>query len=429
MALRKAIVSIVTALKKIWHILPKKWRYMLASKTRHLTEPILAVTLPKAQAKFDLPSSHALVIGLFGSAIGHGSAAKLLVRELEESGIKVDTLDVSNHIEAPADKFAEPNSRATDGLGSSAPTIILSLNPDIAIHVLSRLEPKLLQGKRVIGYWVWELDVPPPSWRRLADLVHEIWTPSAFSAESLAKIFKQPIHVVPHPVALKPPPELTPDMRLRARRAFGIANSTFVALQSFSFASSLARKNAIGAITAFTQAFGPNDDANLIIRYMSSGIYPAALLRLQTAASIAGPQVKLVSVTESPISLFDFYAMSDVYLSLHRSEGFGLNLAEAMSAGIPVIATSWSGNLDFMDETCSALVSYTLDSVDDVDAIYESERAKWAHADTKHAATYLRQFFNDRLASTAIVARAKDVIKAKLSGGAAALYLQRHQTT
>lgn len=418
-------MSMVTVLKKIWHLIPARWRYSLASKTRHLTEPILAMALPKALPIYDCPTSHVLVVGLFGSAIGHGTAAKLLVRELEVSGIRCDTLDVSKYIVAPTDQTYKPMSFAGSTEISAAPTIILAINPDIALHVLGQLGAVLLNKKRVIGYWVWELELPPPSWRRLARLVHEIWTPSLFSARSLARIFKQPIHVVPHPVALYPPPELTSDMRMRARRAFGIGNATFVALQSFSFASSLARKNALGAITAFSRAFRPDEDARLVIRYMSSSTYPAALIRLQTAASIAGPQVKLVSIVDCPISLFDFYAMSDVYLSLHRSEGFGLNLAEAMSAGLPVIATAWSGNLDFMETNCSALVDYKLDSVDDVDGIYKNPKAMWAHADIPQAATYLRRFFNERNASTALKDQAKRAIVSKLSGGAAAHLLRR----
>ena len=421
-------MSLVANLKKFWHLLPQEWRYEIASSTRHLSEPILAAALPKAQPEFDLPTSHVLVIGLFSSAIGHGSAANLLVTELQSSGIQCDTLDVSDLIVAPSSTAGTdmtPSLHVSSMTDVTAQTIILSINPDIAVHVLTRLGPKFLCGKRVIGYWVWELDVPPPSWRRLAKLVHEIWTPSQFSARALRKMFSQPIHVVPHAVALSPPPVLTEDMRMRARRAFGIAPATFVALQSFSFASSLARKNAIGAITAFTQAFDPEDDACLVIRYMSSSIYPAALLRLQAAASIAGPQIKLVSRTDSPINLFDFYAMSDVYLSLHRSEGFGLNLAEAMSAGRPVIATAYSGNLDFMDATSAALVAYTLEDIDDVDGIYQNSDAQWASANYPKAANYLREFFDDPSKSEAICVRAKQIIVAKLSGGAAARHLRR----
>jgi glycosyltransferase involved in cell wall biosynthesis len=418
-------VSVVTFLKKIWHTIPTFWRYNLASRTRYLTEPILAMSLPKAEKAFDTPTSSALVIGLFGSAIGHGMAAKLLVKELQDHAIECDILDVSSHVQAPLDKEHLPSDSDAAGLIQNASTVILAINPDIAIHILGRLGPNLLVGKRIIGYWVWELEEPPSSWRRLRDLTHEIWTPSHFSARSLSKIFKQPIHVVPHPVALSPPPELTDDMRVRARRAFGIGAKTFVAFQSFSFASSLARKNAIGAIMAFSQAFGREEDACLVIRYMSSAIYPAALLRLQTAASIAGPQVKLVSVAESPISLFDFYAMSDVYVSLHRSEGFGLNLAEAMSAGLPVIATNWSGNLEFMDDSCSALVKYKLDSIDDADGIYANPDAHWAHADIPDAASHLRAFFDRKDTTGVMQSAAKEAIVTKLSGGSAARLLRR----
>lgn len=422
-------MSPVAILKRIWHLMPQSWRYGLAAQTRHFSEPILAMALPRAKAIDDLASSHALVIGLFSSAIGHGSAANLLLLELEKDGIRCETCDVSRFIVAPTDAKANRGDLGATPDTTHAPTIILVLNPDIAIHILSHLGPAILKHKRVIAYWVWELEIPPIHWRRLGHLVHEIWTPSQFSALSLAKIFDKPIHVVPHPAALAETPALTPDMRLRARRALGIAETSFVALQSFSFASSLERKNAIGAIKAFSRAFGPDEDACLVIRHLSSDIYPGALGRLQAAATLAGPKVKLIAASDCPIGLYDFYAMADVYISLHRSEGFGLNLAEAMRAGLPVIATGWSGNLDFMDATSAALVPYHLDFINDPERIYHDRRAKWAYADLSFASTHLRTLFEQRGQENELCGRAKQMISAKLSGGEAARLLRRQSTT
>jgi glycosyltransferase involved in cell wall biosynthesis len=418
-------VSLVLGLKKMWHVLPQAWRYGLAARTRHLSEPLLALALPKAKAVYDLPSSCVLVIGLFSSAIGHGSAANLLVLELEKDGIVYETCDVSRFIVAPADADTGEGIPSAIPHTTSAPTIILVLNPDIAVHVLTRLGPDILKHKRVIAYWVWELEVPPKSWRHLSHIVHEIWTPSQFSAMSLAKIFHKPIHVVPHPVALAETPPLTDAMRARARGAIGISETAFVALQSFSFASSLERKNAIGAITAFSRAFRPDEDACLVIRHLSSDIYPDALMRLQAAATRAGPQIRLIAAADCPLCIHDFYAMADVYISLHRSEGFGLNLAEAMRAGIPLIATGWSGNLDFMDATSAAMVPYHMDFIDDPDRIYNDHQAKWAYADLSVASDYLRDFFDQKGKHNPLCDRAQDMIDLKLSGGASARLLRR----
>jgi glycosyltransferase involved in cell wall biosynthesis len=153
---------------------------------------------------------------------------------------------------------------------------------------------------------------------------------------------------------------MTEERRAKCREALGIPASAFVAVQSFSLASSLTRKNAIGAISAFVAAFHDQPDARLVLRHLSGDRFPNSLHRLREAAQVAGQQIILRPAGSGLDDLHDLYAACDVYISLHRTEGFGLNLAEVMLAGRPLIATNWSGNLDFMDCECVALVNADL---------------------------------------------------------------------
>jgi glycosyltransferase involved in cell wall biosynthesis len=174
-----------------------------------------------------------------------------------------------------------------------------------------------------------------------------------------------------------------------------ISENSFVALQSFSFASSLTRKNVIGAISAFVAAFHDKPDARLVLRYLSGDRFPASLARLREAAQLAGPQIMLRAAGEGLEDLFDLYAACDCYISLHRSEGFGLNLAEAMMAERALIATNWSGNMEFMDSACVAFVTADLVALEDPDNIYTQKSARWAEPRMGEAVSWLRTLADD----------------------------------
>ena len=112
---------------------------------------------------------------------------------------------------------------------------------------------------------------------------------------------------------------------------------------------------------------------------------------LQDAAHKAGSRVVLLTKGQGRSTLNELYAACDCYISLHRSEGFGLNLAESMQMGRPTIATKWSGNMDFMDDQCSALVEADLIPVNDPDLSYNVYGTKWADPELNVAAKFLRK--------------------------------------
>jgi glycosyltransferase involved in cell wall biosynthesis len=384
---------------------------------RAVLEPALAARLPKAEVGKRAPANAATLIGLFGSPLGHGAAAHLCAMELRAAGVDVAEVDVSAAVGAPVEKTiadAQPNDGAA----------ILMMNPDTAVHALARGAADLVRGRRVIGYWVWELETPPPHWRVGGGLVHEIWTPSAFSAQAARAAFDAPVTVVPHPAALRPPPEMTPARRATGRLRIGASADDFVAFQSFSLASSLERKNPLGAIAAFRDAFDGDPSARLVIRMSQAERYPQAAKRLRAAVYDAGPTVMLIDAPQGLDELHALYAACDCYISLHRSEGFGLNLAEAMLAERAVIATGWSGNLDFMDEASSALVPAKLIPVRDPQRVYTVSGARWAEPDHDAAVAALRKLRDAPAARAALAKAGAEKARALLGGGAAARALR-----
>jgi glycosyltransferase involved in cell wall biosynthesis len=161
-----------------------------------------------------------------------------------------------------------------------------------------------------------------------------------------------------------------------------------VVLVCFNLASSFERKNPLGAIAAFRAAFGDRPDRLLVLKLTNPEHFPDDFARLATA--VAGTSnIRLETRTMPRTDTFALIAASDIVLSLHRSEGFGLVPAEAMMLGKPVIATGWSGNMDFMDDRSAALVRHLLVEVQDARGVYSIPGASWAEPDIAQAAEWL----------------------------------------
>ncbi|MBT9447106.1 MAG: glycosyltransferase family 4 protein [Hyphomonadaceae bacterium] len=410
------LASALDGARVLYRLLPMSLRLPAGRAMRAVLEPALAARLPKAQTGLRLPANAATLIGLFSAPLGHGTAAHLCALELRAAGVEVSEIDVSASVGAPVETMTA-NAKSNDGAA------VLMMNPDTAVHALSRGAADLVRGRRVIGYWVWELEAPPSHWRVGRGLVHEIWTPSAFSAVAARAAFDVPVSVIPHPAALRPPVTPTPESRAAGRKRIGVGAGDFVAFQSFSLASSLERKNPLAAIRAFRDAFGADPKAHLVIRMSQGDRYPQAREKLRTAVREAGPGVTLIEAAGYD-ELMALYAACDVYISLHRSEGFGLNLAEAMLAERAVIATGWSGNLDFMDGDSSALIPAKLVPVRDPQRVYSVAGARWAEPDHDATVESLRLLRANPDSRAAMATRGAERARALLGGGAAARALR-----
>ena len=258
------------------------------------------------------------------------------------------------------------------------------------VMLLSRIHPELRQrSKRLIGYCMWELETLSDQMRRGARSVDEIWVRSEFAGRAFSELGTPPVHVVPLPVPEpRPAPLGRGDFEALAdhtdRLVFGVVFDHF---------SVMARKNPIGAIDAFRRAFSPGEGPLLLVKTLNAERFPDDHRRLLEHAADR-PDIVVWDAHLTRDRHHALMATFDVLVGLHRSEGYGLHLAEAMWLGTPVIATRYSGNLDFMDDDNSMLVDHTMVEVMAGGGIYP-DGARWAEPDLDHAAALMRRLADD----------------------------------
>lgn len=338
---------------------------------------LLPVFLPRAAPRSAKPSAPIIVAGYLGTASGLGESARLCLKALRALGLEAYGWDLSGpRLRQPCNSRWQGESyRGTIPNGA---TLIIHVNPPVLPLALFTMGLSLPARCRVIGYWAWELPTVPASWRKSLRFVHEVWVPSRFTAAAIEAIATVPVRVVPHPVALSDLAVATPIQ----------TGGPFRVLCVFNMASSFARKNPMAALAAFVEAFGDDPDAELIFQVSHAEASATALAELRQAAR---PNIRIETrmLDRSELSLL--IAGSDAVISLHRSEGFGLVLAEAMLAEVPVIATAWSGNTDFIDEDCAVPIPYRLIPAADAQGLYDAPESHWAEPDTEAAARALRR--------------------------------------
>jgi glycosyltransferase involved in cell wall biosynthesis len=365
----------------------RAWRRLPAGPRRALAARAAAVLAPRPDRDPPPPAAPGLLVaGEIGRASGLGEGARLMVAAARALGVPAAAVPCGI---VPGGEGAEV---AFDGgdpaaLPAGAP-LVVHVNAPVLPAALLRLGRRALRGRRVVGYWAWELPVVPRAWRTGLPFVHEVWAPSRFTAAALATLVGRPVRVVPH--ALPVPPPAAPG----ARAAWGLPADAVVSLVSFSLASSFARKNPLAALAAHEAAFGARPDRILLLKVGKPGHHDADFRTLREA--VAGrPNVRLETRTLPPAANAALLAAADIVLSLHRSEGFGLVAAEAMRAGLPVVATDWSGTTDFLDATCAMPVPYRLVPARDARGVFEAPGAVWAEADVAAAAAALRALADD----------------------------------
>jgi glycosyltransferase involved in cell wall biosynthesis len=304
---------------------------------------------------------------------------------------------------------------AGNGPLQGAPLVLHINAPQLPLALL-RLPRGLIRGRRVIGYWAWELPTIPSDWRAGLPFVHEVWVPSRFTQAALEPLLPGRVRVVPHAVAAAPPSPSALD-----RAAFGLPSDAVVVLVSFSLASSFARKNPLGAIGAFRMAFGTRPDRVLVLKVGNADHDADGFAQLRQAAD--APNIRIETRSLPSADRHALTRAADIVLSLHRSEGFGLVPAEAMLLERPVIATNWSGNTDFMNEESAGLVGYRLVPARDPRGVFQAPGAVWAEPDLGQAAELLRQLADDPVRRAELGARGRAMALARLGpdGLAAAL--------
>jgi len=332
------------------------------------------------------PLSEGIVVaGDIGGENGLAASARILHEALSAQGLAAEKIPLGLPGVTPKFRGALPETAA----------LLAVVNAPILPAALLRLPRDFLLRRRIIGMWAWELPVVPRSWHHGANFVHEVWTPSPFTAGALEAAAPGRVRVVPYPLAAVALPVAG------TRADFGLPEKKLVVLTALNLASSMARKNPLGAIAAFNAAFGARRDFLLLLKISGFEAYPRDLNQIRAAIGNA-PNIRLITATLPEARLNGLIAASDIVLSLHRAEGFGLIPATAMLLGRPVVATGWSGNLAFMTEQNSALVGYRLVPAMDDRGVYQIPGARWAEPDIADAAWHLRLLAEESSARAAL---------------------------
>lgn len=291
----------------------------------------------------------------------------------------------------------DPRLDAWIGTGNPHPTNVFFINADQTPAARAQYGDAFWADRRNIGFWFWELEQFPAVWQPAIDLVDAVWTASDFVRRSVATRTGKPVHRVAVPV------ELTL-ARTYTRTEFDLPEPPFLFYFNFDFHSYAQRKNPLGAIEAFRRAFPRGDTrAAMLIKSVNGAASPVQLEALRAAIGGDG-RILVRDGYLDHATANGLMSVCDAYLSLHRSEGFGLGLAEAMYLGKPAVATGYSGNLDFMHADNSCLVRHRMIPVGP-DEYPWGEGQHWADPDLDDAARRMRQLV-DEPAFAQAVARA-----------------------
>jgi glycosyltransferase involved in cell wall biosynthesis len=236
------------------------------------------------------------------------------------------------------------------------------------------------RNRYTIGYWFWELAAFRDEWIPFFDYVDEVWTASDFVREAFTGWSQVPIVRMPLPVVLPPIADL-------GRAHFRLPDTGTIFLYIFDVSSQSERKNPVGAIRAFRRASFGRGQATLVLKFTNAEYDRAAVRHFMEEARDL--DVVFLDGYMDRRELCALLNTADCYFSPHRSEGFGLTILESMALGKPVIATAYSGNMDFMTADNSFLLGYRLATLERDHGPY-MRGAVWADPDLDEAATLLR---------------------------------------
>lgn len=287
---------------------------------------------------------------------------------------------------------------------------IVVLNPPELLHGNVFFPSDLMRCTSVIGYWAWELPEMPRAWRAAFNLVDEVWTCSEFAARAFRGATRKKVSILPHVVE-----DWAHLSRGEARSRYGLGGcDDFMFLNVFDFASTLQRKNPLGVIAAFRAAFGDRPDGPLLVmKYHGGEQFPQQEAMVRAAAAPC-PRIRMISSVLTDQDMRALFDAADAFISLHRSEGFGLNIAEAMVAERPVICTGYSGNMDFTTSDNSLLVDWVPVELGMGD-YFGWQGQIWAEPDLSCARAALRHVVNNSSEARALAAQARADVSRMLS--------------
>ncbi|MGC4128122.1 MAG: glycosyltransferase [Bergeyella sp.] len=344
------------------------------------------------------------VSGYINKIFGLGVAVRSNISAMKKVGLpyvindfNLQFSDTVKEISLEDDKFTFENPYSIN---------LVQINIDRLEEVFTDIDRNYFKDKYNIAFWAWELENFPEKAIPFFDFFQEIWVPSNFCAEAISKISPIPVIKIMHSIEIE-----KTDF---GRKDFGLPEGKFIFLTMFDYYSYIERKNPIATIDAYEQSFGQNNaDVLLVIKTSISNDFPKDKEKLLKRIG-GNKSIILIEEILEKDQLYGLMNCCDSFVSLHRSEGFGLTMAEAMFLGKPVIATAYSANTEFMNINNSFLVKYSM--VKTGDKYYcSTEKDFWANPDTDHAASLMKFVFDNPKEKKEIAQKGQEFVKTYLS--------------
>ncbi|MGH2904951.1 MAG: glycosyltransferase [Solirubrobacteraceae bacterium] len=322
------------------------------------------------------------VAGFFTSELGLGEAARLLIAGLDASG--VPALPVQAQLVPPCRQDAEFTYADPDA--AAYPINIVCMNGDSIAPFAREVGTSFFEDRHTIALWWWEASEFPAGWETAFEYIDEVWVASRHIYDAISPASPVPVVQVTLPV-------VTPRVARRSRAQLGMPEEGFIFLFVHDYHSTAARKNPVGLIEVFKRAFPPGSGAKLVVKSINAENIPHEHDRVVLAAG-EHPDITLIDAYVSAAEKNAMIDACDCYVSLHRSEGFGLTVAEAMLLAKPVIATRYGGTLEFTTDDNAYLVDWIPTEVGEGAHPYPASGV-WADPDLDQAAELMREVFAD----------------------------------
>ena len=330
--------------------------------------------------------------------VGRGMAAAF-----ESAGIpfNVINLEAGNYSSHTDRSWSHKEVRRSD-----YDVTVVCVNPDNTFYLRTQAPLNVLGNRYVIGNWYWELPELPDEWLKEIEFTDEVWGASRFICEAVSRRTSAPVVYMPPVVSLTESAELS-------RAQLGLPADRYLFLAMFDTNSVLQRKNPLGVLRAFKTAFPTTDKTALVMKFNNPD-YRQPLLQ-SVREEIAGREdVVLIDRIMPRNEVTSLIEACDCFVSLHRSEGFGLGPAEAMSLAKPAIVTNWSGSVDYMTADNSIAIDYEIVKLGQDYGPYKAHQT-WAEPDVEQAAHWMKKLAHDPELGRRLGRRARETIQTQFS--------------
>lgn len=323
------------------------------------------------------------IVGFLTAELGVGESARCMVRAADAAGLPNALVPLKLHCKnrlgdtTYVDRMQDENPHAFN---------VVHLDPPASRDIDHHHGPTFRAGKYNIAYWAWELPEFPDAWVPSSAYFDEIWCPSDFVRDAIAMKVSLPVLTMPHSIRFE-----RPQGDFRAR--FGLPTDRFLFLVLYDLNSYTARKNPQAAIEAYRRSGLGDRQAGLVIKVHNVKGNEVDFAHLREILNDV-PGAIILSETLGRTEIYQLQAACDCFVSLHRSEGFGLAVAESMYLSKPVICTDWSATSEFVNRENGCPVPYTLQRLDRNYGPYGKGQV-WAEPNVDEAAHWMQRLSAD----------------------------------